>query len=87
MWSCLPLRGEHNSESASTIDRVIPPLIGAFVCSGFFKPKWILVTKSAKLLKSATEKRDPKKHLSLAICDQKHANRNLRPKVGVSVVV
>jgi len=40
--------------------------IGAFTCSGF----------SAKLRKSATEKRDPKKHLSLsvAICDRKHAN-------------
>jgi len=38
---------------------------------------------------SATEKRDPKKHLSLsvAICDQKHTNRVPRPKVGVSLVV
>ena len=45
--------------------------------------------KFAKLLRSATEKRDQKKHLSLsvAICDRKHANRVPRPKVGVSLVV
>jgi len=51
--------------------------------------KWILVTKSAKLLKNATENRHPKKHLSLsvAICDRKHANRIPRPEVGVSLVV
>jgi len=39
---------------------------------GFSQPKWISVLKSAKLRKSAAEKRDPKKHLSLsvAICDR-----------------
>ena len=43
----------------------------------------------AKLLKSATEKRDPKTHLSfsVAICDRKHANRIPRPKVSVSLVI
>ena len=53
------------------------------------RPKWISVAKSAKLGKSATKKRDPKRHLSLsaAICDRKNANRILRPKVGVSLVV
>jgi len=34
--------------------------LGAFVCSGFSRPKWISVTKAAKLRKSVTEKRDPK---------------------------
>ena len=43
--------------------------------------------KSAKLLKSATKKRDPKKHLSLAIRDRKHANRIPRSEVGASLVV
>jgi len=49
----------------------------------------ISVAKSAKLFKSATEKRDLQKHLlvSVAVCDQKHANRSPRLKVGVSVVV
>jgi len=42
-------------------------ILGAFVCSGFSRPKWISVAKSAKLRKSATEKRDPKKHLSLSV--------------------
>ena len=40
--------------------------LGACPCSGFSRPKWITVAKSAKLHKSATEKRDPKKHLSLS---------------------
>ena len=35
-------------------------LIGAFACSGFSRPKYISVAKSAKLRKSSTEKRDPK---------------------------
>jgi len=37
---------------------------------------FVTVAKSAKLLKSASEKRNPKKHLSpsVAICDRKHAN-------------
>jgi len=34
---------------------------------GFFASEWISVAKSAKLRKSATEKRDPKKHLSLSV--------------------
>jgi len=34
--------------------------IGPFACSGVSRPKWISVAKSAKLLKSVTEKRDPK---------------------------
>ena len=38
----------------------------AFACSAFSRPKLISVAKSAKLLKRATEKRDPKKHLSLS---------------------
>jgi len=38
--------------------------IGAFACSGFSRPEWISV---AKLLKSAAEKRDPKKHLSFSV--------------------
>jgi len=52
-------------------------LLGAFVCSGFSRPEWISIAKSAKLCRSATEKRDPKKHLplSVTICDRKHANR------------
>jgi len=43
---------------------------------GFLQSKWFSVAKSAKLLKSATERRDPKKHLSpsVAICDRKHPN-------------
>jgi len=51
--------------------------------------RWISVAKSVKLRKSATERRDPKKHLSFSvgISDQKHANRIPRPKVGVSLVV
>jgi len=53
--------------------------IGTFACSGFSRPKF------AKLRKSVTEKRDPKKHLllSVAIRDRKHANRILRPKLVV----
>jgi len=45
--------------------------------------------ESAKPFKSATEKHNIKKHLSLwgAVCDWKNANRILRPKVGVSLVV
>jgi len=63
--------------------------IGAFACSGFSWPKWISVAKCAILHKSTTGKCDPKKHLplSIAICDQKHANRTPRPKVGISLVV
>ena len=47
-------------------------ILGAFACSGFSQPRCILV---AKLLKSVTENRDPKQHLSLsvAICDRKYA--------------
>jgi len=30
-------------------------IIGAFACSAFSRSKWILVAKSAKLLKSATK--------------------------------
>jgi len=40
--------------------RVLMPLLRA-------QSKSISVAKSAKLLKSATEKRDPKKHLSLSV--------------------
>ena len=45
--------------------------------------------KSAKLFKSATEKRNLKKHLplSVAIRDRQHADKIPRPDVGVSVVV
>ena len=47
----------------------------------------ISVVKSAKLFKSTTEKRDPKKHLSLSVtvCDRRRVNRISRPKVGVSL--
>jgi len=50
---------------------------------------WISVAKPAKLLNSATEKCDPKPHLSLsvAICDRKYVNRIPRSKIGVSLVV
>jgi len=60
-----------------------PVRLGAFVCSAFSRPK------SAKLLKTSTKRRNSKKQLSLsvAICNRKHANRILRPKVGVSLVV
>jgi len=53
------------------------------------RPKWISVAKSKKLFKSATEKRDLKKHLSfsIAVCDQKQANGIPWPKVCVSIVV
>ena len=56
--------------------------LGACTCSGFWRPKTISVAISAKLHKSATEKRNPKRHLSVsvAICDRKHANRILRSK-------
>jgi len=56
---------------------------------GFFAAKMNFGHKSARLLKSATGKRDPKKHLSLSvgICDRKQANRIPRPKVGISLVV
>ena len=54
---------------------------------GFSRPKSISVAKSARLLKSATKKRDPKKHLSLSICDRKQANRIPRLKVGISLAV
>jgi len=49
----------------------------------------ISVAKSTIVLKSAIQKRDPKKHLSfsVAICDRKHASRIPRPKVSVSLVV
>jgi len=45
--------------------------------------------KSKKLFKSATDKHNLKKHLSLsvAVCDQKHANRIPRPKVSISEVI
>jgi len=45
--------------------------IGAFVCSGFSWPKWISV---AKLRKSVTEKRDPKKHLSQIATEAREQN-------------
>ena len=56
-------------------------MMGAVACSRFSRPKSI--SKSAKLLKSAIEKLNPKKHLSLsvAICDRKRANRIPLPKV------
>ena len=62
--------------------------LGASICS-VSRPKYVLVTKSKTLFKSATRKWDLKKHLSVsvAVCDRKHANRIPRPKVGVSLVV
>ena len=65
------------------------PTTGAFACSGFSRRQWISVAKSAKLRKSMTEKRYPKKHISLsvAIHDRKHANRMPRPKVVVKANV
>jgi len=64
-------------------------ILGPFACSGFSRPKSISVAKSAKLRESVTEKRDPKKHLSLSVasCNQKHANRIPQPKVGICLVV
>jgi len=64
-------------------------LTGPFEYSAFSQPKSISVAISAKLLKRATGKRNPKKHLSLsvAVCDRKHVNRIPRPKAGVSLVV
>jgi len=46
----------------------------------FSRPKWSLIAKSKKLLKT---------HILffVAVCDRKHPNRIPRPKVGVSVVV
>jgi len=72
-----------------TNNQIILLFLGAFVCSGFSRPKWISVAKSARLRKSAAEKRDPKKHLSpsVPICDWKYTNRIPRPKVGVSLAV
>jgi len=60
-------------------------ILGAFACSGFSGSKWISVAKSGKLLKNATEKNDPKKHLllSVTICDRKHVNRIPHQKVVV----
>jgi len=43
------------------------------------RPKSISVAKSAKLGKSTTEKRDPKKQLSLSIADR---DRNLTQNFG-----
>jgi len=62
--------------------------IGAFAArSTLSQPKWISVVIFATPRKSATEKRDLKKHISLsvAICDRKPAERIPRPKVGVSL--
>jgi len=53
-------------------------MLGAFVCSGLSRLKRILVAKSAKLLKSATEKRNLKRASFTLGHD---------PKVGVSLVV
>jgi len=68
------LRSELNQQRLS-VPPYLSKIVGAFACSGF----------SAKLHKSATEKHNPKKHLSLlvAICDRKHANRVPWPKVVV----
>ena len=58
--------------------------IGAFACSGFSRLKSISVAKNLTvLLKSATEKHDPKMHLSLLVCDKKHANKIPQRKVLV----
>jgi len=59
-------------------------ILGALACLAFYEIK-----KSAKLVKSAIEKRNPKKHrlLSVAICDWKHVSRIPRPKVGASLKV
>jgi len=58
-----------------------PMILGAFTYSGFSRPKWISVAKSAKLRKSMIEKRDPKKHLSLSVatCDLQILIRSLAP--------
>jgi len=66
-----------------------PTTLGAFVWSVFLHLKWILVAKSLKMSRSATEKRNLKKHLSLsaAASDQNHANRISRLKVGVCMLV
>jgi len=44
---------------------------------GFLQLKWISVPKSAKLFRSATEKHDLTKHLSLSVeaGDRNHVNR------------
>jgi len=52
---------------------------------GFFVTEMDFVAKSAKLFKSATERRDLKKPLWVAVCDRENANRISRPKVGISV--
>jgi len=58
---------------------------GCICVLGFFAT---VIHKAAKLRKSVTEKRDPKKHLSLSVAVRdKHVNGIPRPKVGVSVVV
>ena len=51
--------------------------------------KWISVLKSATLFRSATEKCDLKKHLSLSVaaCDRNHASRISRLKLSASMVV
>ena len=64
-------------------------IIGASVSSAFLWSNRISVAKSAELLKSATEKRNPKQHLSflVAICNWKRMNRIPRLKVGLGLVV
>jgi len=49
----------------SLLRRIRYNLVGALACSACSRPKWIFV---AKLLKSATEKHDPRKHLSSPNC-------------------
>ena len=91
--------GEHNSGSASTCHAVAIGYLMHQFAHGSFRCFLLIIrcirvlgffaTESAKLFKSATEKRDLTKHLLplVAVCDQKHANRIPRPKVGVSIVV
>ena len=67
-----------DSDEPKKICLVIQPLTWQLIA---------MVIGIAKLRKSATEKRNPKKHfsLSLAICDWKHVNRILQQKVGVEI--
>jgi len=88
--------GEHNFLSLDTQDleednfnvlQIAPTFLslGAFACSVSPWQKWILVTKSRRLLKSVIGKRKLKLRLSFSVAVS--VKKIPRPKIGLSIVV
>jgi len=92
LWRSLPfISWEISGGMQKSALNLWPSVIFGNILARSLSPQWVhsCARFCAKLFKSAAEKRDFKKHLSLSVtlCDRKLLNRISRLKVGIRGVI